>query len=54
MINLNEGIQPMHNLSDEKAYGTMTNRVGNTMGQLEISPMPTSDHVNSTRHWHIN
>lgn len=54
MINLSEGIQPVQNLSDEKAHGTMTNRVGNTMGQLEISPMQNSDNVNSTRHWHIN
>jgi hypothetical protein len=41
MINLNEGSLPSgtRNYSDGKPHGTMTNRVGNTMGSLDYSPL---------------
>ena len=38
------------NLSDEKTYnGTMTHKIGNTMGYLEVSPIQSPDYINTTR-----
>ena len=53
MLPLNELADEGRNLSDQKS--AMTNRVGNTMGSLEmISPMLRNDGVNSSRYNDIN